>query len=95
MRIEHGKQNMPKKGSWRKEFAKFEDEMEIEKIRRENQKKIEMYSESNDSESRKENIAEICIRPKADEKEVITRMETPMWEKENIRRAPPLSKPPR
>merc|ERR1719234_542776 len=32
-------ENMPKKGSWRKEFAKFEDEMEIEKIRRENQKK--------------------------------------------------------
>ena len=83
-------ENMPKKGSWRKEFAKFEDEMEIDKIRRENQKKIEMYSESNDSESRKENI---CIRPKTDE--VITRTETPMWEKENNRRAPPLSKPPR
>ena len=88
-------ENMPKKGSWRKEFAKFEDEMEIDKIRRENQKKIEMYSESNDSESRKENIAEIRIRPKNDEKEVVTRTETPMWEKENNRRAPPLSKPPR
>ena len=90
-------ENMPKKGSWRKEFAKFEDEMEIEKIRRENQKKIEMYSESNDSESRKENIAEIRIRPKTDEKEVITRTEAAMWEKENNKRAPPppLSKPPR
>ena len=89
-------ENMPKKGSWRKEFAKFEDEMEIEKIRRENQKKIEMYSESNDSESRKENIAEIHIRPKTDAKVVITRTtEAPMWEKEKNRRAPPLSKPPR
>merc|ERR1719264_470747 len=96
-KIEQDKINekMPKKGSWRKEFAKFEDEMEIEKIRRENQKKIEMYSESNDSESRKENIAEIRIRPKTDEKEIVTRTETPMWEKENNRRAPPLSKPPR
>merc|ERR1719175_370572 len=65
--------------------------MEIEKIRRENQKKIEMYSESNDSESRKENIAEIRIRPKTVEKEVITRSE----EKENTRRVPPMSKPPR
>merc|ERR1719264_1033283 len=72
-------ENMPKKGSWRKEFAKFEDEMEIDKIRREN----------------KEKIAEIRIRPKTDEKEVVTRTDTPMWEKENNRRAPPLSKPPR
>ena len=88
-------ENMPKKGSWRKEFAKFEDEMEIEKIRRENQKKIEMYSESNDSESRKENIAEIPIKPRTDEKEVNTRTEAPMWERENNRRGPPLSKPPR
>ena len=83
-------ENMPKKGSWRKEFAKFEDEMEIEKIRRENQKKIEMYSEANDSESRKENIAESRIRTKDVEKEVL-----PPKEKESTRRAPPLSKPPR
>ena len=85
-------EKVPKKGSWRKEFAKFEDEMEIEKIRRENQKKIEMYSEENDTESRKENIAEVFIKPK----EVISKTEAPMWEKEkNNRRPPPMSKPPR
>ena len=87
-------EKVPKKGSWRKEFAKFEDEMEIEKIRRENQKKIEMYSEEkdNDTESRKENIAEVFVKPK----EVISKTEAPMWEKEkNNRRPPPMSKPPR
>ena len=85
-------EKVPKKGSWRKEFAKFEDEMEIEKIRRENQKKIEMYSEEKDTESRKENIAEVFIKPK----EVISKAEAPMWEKEkNNRRPPPMSKPPR
>ena len=43
--------NIPKKGTWRKEFAKFEDEMEIDNIRRENQKKLEMYANENIKEN--------------------------------------------
>ena len=43
--------NIPKKGTWRKEFAKFEDEMEIDNIRRENQKKLEMYANENVKEN--------------------------------------------
>jgi hypothetical protein len=43
-------ENLPKKGSWRKDFAKFEDELEIDKIRKENQKKIELFAKETDCE---------------------------------------------
>ena len=46
----------PKKGSWRKEFAKFEDDLEFEKIRKENLKKIEMYAQDNICEGSVENV---------------------------------------
>jgi hypothetical protein len=40
-------ENIPKKGSWRKDFAKFEDELEIEKVRKETQRKIEQFTTDN------------------------------------------------
>ena len=34
----------PKKGAWRKEIAKFEDDLELNKVKKENQTKIESYT---------------------------------------------------
>ena len=48
----------PKKGTWRKEFAKFEDDLEFDKIRKDNRKKIALLEcEGSSGESKVESVA--------------------------------------